>query len=253
MKGTQTAQRMLMMVVLSLLWNTAAAGAIRMAVPDDTYPPYVEKDAEDRVLGGRLIAPFRAALADLGLELQLQSLPVLRSTHMLSAGQLDARMESSQWVAHPERFLWLDLGIWLEDVLLYRADLPFRPDALDMLEGTEVIAHMGYVYPQLDPLFGAGRLSRLDKYSEESMIDALLQAPAESPRLMVMERGVWEWYASRVTIPPYIRVQQSALVVGCAPLQIQLADTERMRALLPALQAAVNRHTSQRERPSSCR
>lgn len=239
--------------MLSLKWVLAAllmpasivqAEVLRMAVPDDAYPPYVVHDEQGEAIHGLLIDPLRQALGALKMNLELLELPILRSTYMLDAGQLEARMDSPDWLPDAADFLWVEPGVWLEDVLIYRADLPYMPHTMDDIEGSEVITHLGYIYPALDPLFESRDLIRLDKHTEQDMIDALLNAPPESPRLMVMERRVWEWHQARTNIPPHIRLQVSPLKVGCASLQLQLAATPRMRELQPRLQ-----HVLQQQRP----
>lgn len=236
---------LLMVLALSLpVTVTTQADVLQMAVPDDAYPPYVIHNEQGEAIHGLLIDPLRQALATLDMKLELLELPILRSTYMLAAGQLEARMESPHWITDAGNFLWVEPGVWLEDVLIYRADLPFVPDSMAALEGSEVITHLGYIYPALDPLFNAGKLTRLDKHTERDMIETLLNAPAESPRLLVMERRVWEWHKARIDIPPHIRLQVSPLVIGCASLQLQLALSVRARTLQPKLQQAL-----QQQRP----
>lgn len=232
--------RQFLMLCLPVI--TVQADDMTMAVPDDAYPPYVVHNDQGEAIHGLLIDPLRAALTALEMSLELLELPVLRSTYMLDAGKLDARMESPQWLGNPDDFLWLDVGVTLEDILVYRADLPYVPDSLTTLEGSEIITHLGYIYPTLDPLFHSGKLTRLDKHTEREMIDALLNAPAESPRLLVIERKVWEWYLPQLDIPPHIRLQVSPLLVGCAQLQIQLARTARLETLQPRLQGWIDAH-----------
>lgn len=221
--------------------TTAMAGErLRIAVPEDTYPPYVVHDDSGQAVRGRLIDPLREALNKMHLGLELEELPILRSRPMLEAGQLEGRMESSYWVPDAGRYLWLDVGVWLEDVLLYRNDLNYEPLSLETIRGSEVIAHLGYRYPTLDPLFASGFITRIDRIDEASMIETLLHAPGESQRLMVIERGVWDWYAPHTDIPKQVRIKEGPLQIGCAPLQIQLADTPDMRQLQPQIQALLD-------------
>ena len=236
-------KRMIPALMLGLMVSgQAAAETLTLAVPEDAYPPYVIHDQQGQAVHGLLIDPLRKALQELDVDLVLEELPILRSRPMLEAGQVDGRMESSYWAPDANRYLWLDAGVWLEDVLLYRNDLSFQPLSMAAVHGSEVIAHLGYRYPALDPLFEAGFLTRIDRADENSMIDALLHAPGDSERLLVIERGVWDWYAARTDIPIHIRIEQSPVTVGCAPLQIQLADTPRLRELQPRIQAILNRN-----------
>lgn len=236
-------KRIIPALMLGLLVTSQVnAEALTVAVPEDAYPPYVIHDNQGEAINGLLIEPLRAALNELGVDLVLQELPILRSRPMLEAGQLDGRMESSYWAPDSRRYLWLDVGVWLQDVLLYRNDLSFEPLSLAAVHGSEVITHLGYRYPSLDPLFDAGFITRIDRSDETAMIDALMHAPGDSERLLVIDRGVWDWYAARTDIPIHLRIEQSPVIVGCAPLQIQLADTPRLRELQPRIQAILNRH-----------
>src|SRR5690606_23424326 len=56
----------------------------------------------------------------------------------------------------------------------------------------------------------------------------------------------------QIEIPPHIRLQTSPLIVGCAQLQIQLANTARLQALQPRLLTWLHNKRSNRSDDADC-
>ncbi len=226
---------------LMLCWLTMAAGCLaadglpqlRISVPDDGYPPYVIR--QDDQLHGILIDPMYTAAQRAGIELEFVYLPELRSLHMLESGQIDGRMESPYWTDQPDNYQWSDLVVWLEDVLVYRNDQPFDLEQEDGLLGGEIITHLGYAYPALQPAFANGSLIRLDKPTEQDMLNTLLISQAESARALIIGRDVAQWYVAKQPQLQALPLTFSKRVYGCAPMGFQFARNERVKALLQRL------------------
>ena len=232
---------MLLGLVFSLLLSVAAtADVFNLAVPEDAYPPYIVMNEQQEVVGGFLIDPLKEALASLSVELKIHTVPIQRSRLMLEEDQMDGVMHSPGWVENSDQLLWLDLGVWVEDRLYFKTDAVKPPQSLQQLENSELITHMGYIYPNLEPMFAQGKTVRIDQYSGNEMILALLGAPQGSERFMVMDSNVWQWYQPRV--PSSDQLQASSLLVGCAPLQIRLAANKRMQRLQPLIQKRIKPH-----------
>ena len=228
-------------VVLVLSWLMIAASSLaadgrpqlRIAVPDDGYPPYVVR--QDDQLHGILIDPMHKAAQRAGIELEFVYMPELRSLHMLESGQIDGRMESPYWTEQPENYLWTDLVVWLEDVLVYRNDQPFDLEQEDGLLGGEIITHLGYAYPALQPAFANGSLIRLDKPTEQDMLNTLMISQAETARALIIGRDVAQWYVAKQPQLQALPLTFSKRVYGCAPMGFQFARNERVKALLQRL------------------
>ncbi len=225
-----------------LMLGSAAALAepeqLRLAVPDTAYPPYVVSD--EAGVHGTLIAPLRAAATAAGIELVFTLAPELRSQKMLQRGVIDGRMESPDWIDNPDDFLWTALMLPMRDVLVYHQRHRPAQESDVALKNYEIIAHLGYAYPQLQAWFDSGHAVRLDKTSELKMLLALTNPDAtRSGRAAVVEQGVAQWLLKQA---PELR--QQPLVVGdrtfgCALMGFQLRKTERIAELLQRL----NKHS----------
>ncbi|MCD8522464.1 MAG: hypothetical protein LRY66_14585 [Saccharospirillaceae bacterium] len=213
--------------------GTEVAGTLRLSVPDDGYPPYVVlQDGEPQ---GSLIEPLRQAAQRAGIALEFVLLPELRSHHMLESGNIDGRMESPDWTENPDDYLWSNLMVRLEDVLVYRNDQPFNPEQGDGLLGGEIITHLGYVYPLLQPAFANGSLIRLDKLTEQDMLNTLLLSQAETARALIIGRDVAQWYLAAQPALQALPLTFSEKIYGCAPMGFQFVRNPRVQALVQRL------------------
>ena len=226
---------------LMLCWLTVvtpclaaeAVGTLRLSVPDDGYPPYVVlQEGEPQ---GLLIKPLREAARRAGIELEFVLLPEMRSQYMLDSGHVDGRMESPDWTANPDDYLWSDLVVWLDDVLIYRNDQPFDLEYEEGLQGGEIITHLGYVYPALEPAFASGSLTRRDKLTEQDMLNTLLLSQSETARALIMGRDVAQWYLAAQPALQALPLSFSKKIYGCAPMGFQFARNERVQALVQRL------------------
>ncbi len=84
--------------------------------------------------------------------------------------------------------------VWLEDVLIYRNDQPFDLEHEDGLLGGEIATHLGCAYPAQQPAFASGSLIRLDKPTEQDILNTLLIRQAETIRALIMGRDMAKWY-----------------------------------------------------------
>ncbi len=229
--------KLMVLMFLLTISNVFAAEAFKLAVPEDAYPPYIIMNEQQGLGGGLLIDSLKDALTALGIELEIHTVPLARSRLMLKSDKMDGVMHSPGWVKDNSQVLWLDLGLWIEDFLYFKTDITSPPQDLQSLKNAELITHMGYVYPSLDPLIEQKKIVRLERYTGEEMIDTLVAAPQGSERFMVMDKNVWQWYQQRV--PSSHLLQQSLVLVGCAPLKIRLANNARMQRLQPLLQKRI--------------
>lgn len=236
-------------LMLFCMHSAAASEVFNLAVPEDAYPPYMVLNDSNEVVGGLLIDDLKSVLDELNIQLVIHNVPIARSRLMLEGDKMDGVMHSPLWVENPEQLLWLDMGFWVEDTLYYKNDANDAPQSLQALENSELITHMGYVYPELQPLIEQNKIIRLDQYSGVEMIQALAAAPLGSERYMVMDKNVWQWHQQR--IPEARQLQESAIVVGCAPLQIRLAKNEKLERLQPLIQKRLKQRQGSMT-PSKC-
>lgn len=203
-----------------------------MAIPGEGYPPYIITRSTPGVGDlevlptGIVIEVLKIAAAREHIDLVFAEVPELRAQKMLDAGVVDIRTESPHWVEQPERYLWSESIVAINDVFVFSigADNLFEND--DDLRGADIITHLGYEYPTLQPLFESGALIRNDRQTEEFMLTALyhgrLAGFVPPKRAAVMDRLVASWIIRHE--PRYQnQFRFSEREVASAPLQLMVS------------------------------
>jgi ABC-type amino acid transport substrate-binding protein len=167
-------------LLIALVHGSAAAYPLRLIADNSLAPPMaIYADADRSQLSGGIVKDFAEALArEMGLEIQIQSVPTRRTGLALSGGDADLLcFYSPTWLAEPDdparrRFIWTSTLVTDKDVLIQRAG---EPPALQLadLQGKTVGAVRGYVYPELQRMIDAGQLTRDDTHSIESNLAKL--------------------------------------------------------------------------------
>ena len=219
-------------------WAFAETQTLKVAVPASGYPPFII--VEQGTVTGIVIEPLLEAAAAAGIQVDFVFLPERRARKLLDNLQIDGRIESADWVEDPHTFLWTDPIAQVDDVFIYheRAATGFETDVA--IQGAEIIAHLGYGYPALQTLFDSGVLSRRNYPSEQKMLTSLLRYSPHTKRAAVMNKQVACWHIDKDSRFQG-RFKFSKRVVGSAPLQVQLANTPRLRPLHAALNTQLRR------------
>jgi polar amino acid transport system substrate-binding protein len=152
--------------------HAAQGRQIVFSMPPEGYPPYFISEAGGAARGMMLDA-MRQICSRLGYTLDVVYYPEKRQARMLDTGAIDARPKAKEWVKNPERYSWTDPIVNATDVFVFPRDRPLVYQRAEDLEGKTIIAHLGYAYPVLEPLFSSRRVIRVDEYSEPAMLDAL--------------------------------------------------------------------------------
>jgi len=218
-----------LLLLLNLSFFSQAEKFLTIGLPQEGYAPFII--VGDNKPRGILIEPLQLAAEKVGINLKYVYMPEKRSVTMLEKHQLDARMESKLWVNNPGDYLWSEAITQLEDVLVYHKDAfpAFDPDK--QLAGAHIITHLGYSYPDLQPLFDQGILYRQDFSTEYEMLSTLVRLVEGVNRTAVMNKQVAMWLI-KSTPKLQNRFVFSLRIVGSAPLQFQFAKTERLAPIV---------------------
>lgn len=195
--------------LIALVFAGGGAGTevLTVAIPEEGYPPYIITRSTpgvaplDEAPTGIVIEVLKRAAAQEGIDLVFVEVPELRAQKMLEDGVVDVRAESPEWVEQPERYLWTEPVIAINDVFVFArdADNVFEND--DDIQGADIVTHLGYEYPTLQPLFESGDLVRNDRQTEEFMLTAIyhgrLAGFVPTKRAAVMDRLVASWFIHR--------------------------------------------------------
>ena len=212
-------------LVLIAMLNFAYGETLTVALPNEGYAPYIIIDQEQ--VSGILVEPLQLAASNIGLDLHYVYYPEQRSKLMLDNKQIDARMESEQWVDNPQDYLWSEAITLLEDVLVFNQDSAVRFESETDLIGGTIITHLGYSYPTLQPLIEQNLVQRVDFLSSYEMLSHLYRPIAGVNRAAVMNRYVALWL---IRSTPKFEGQfvLSKRPIASAPLQFQFVNNPRL-------------------------
>lgn len=191
---------------------------LTIGIPIDGYAPYVI--IVNGKVFGILIEPLQLAAENIGVKLVYKFLPEKRSLEMLKQNLIDGRMESSLWVENPEDYLWTEPVTLLEDVFVFHKASNSLFETDESIIGGEIVTHLGYSYPSLQPLFTKGVIYRNDFSSELEMLNSIIKPIDGVNRAAVMNKEVALWLINR---NPKLqnRFLFSKRLVDAAPLQFQ--------------------------------
>ncbi|GLX79218.1 hypothetical protein tinsulaeT_25580 [Thalassotalea insulae] len=205
---------------------------LKIAVPEDGYAPFIIINNEQ--ITGILIEPLQLAAANIGIELTYVYAPEKRSQLMLDIHDVDARMESKVWVSEPENYWWSEPITVLDDIFVYHKQSKTDFETEQALAGAELVVHLGYVYPTLQPLIDANVIHRADFSSEFAMLQSLSRATPDIKRVAVMNKDVALWLIN--STPKFQNTFLfSKYVVASAPLQFQFAKRPELKNLIDNL------------------
>jgi polar amino acid transport system substrate-binding protein len=212
--------------------------SLRVALPEDGYPPFII--IQQPSPKGILIETLQLAAHNIGLSLSYTHLPEKRSNLALDEGKVDARMESELWVNNPQDYLWSVPITQLDDVFVFNQDAEISFETDSELNGAQIITHLGYSYPDLQPMFDKGIVQRSDFSNETEMLSTLIKIVPGLNRAAVMNMDVARWIIkSSAKFQGHFTFSQRT--IGTAPLQFQFIKTKGMQVIVEQLNIEINK------------
>lgn len=153
------------------------------------YPPYLIVDGEKPA--GIMWDVVELIIPRLGYRLQPRQIPRKRVDPMLTDGYIDATPRAIQWTREPEKFLFTDPIVHVEEVFFFPKDSDLEFHKTEDLIGKTIVTPLGYVYPTLEPYFRKGRIHRFDVAHERNMFRYLLDSNRFDAALT--DRLVGQW------------------------------------------------------------
>ncbi|MCG7199888.1 transporter substrate-binding domain-containing protein [Marinobacter pelagius] len=133
---------------------------LRFNVSPNGYPPYLI--VENRKQSGIIWDVMALITKRLGYDLVAEKIPRKRVDEMLLEGYLDATPRAREWTDEPEKFLFTEPVVAVEEVIFIPKDSELTYRTPQDLFSRTVVTHLGYNYPALEPHFEAGTISRFD-------------------------------------------------------------------------------------------
>lgn len=156
--------RTFLLIVLSFFFCLApqpanAADKVTFALFTRGWPP-LEMTRDGQGVGAA-VDIFREVMPE-GMVTKVEPLQKPRAYLRENHGGIFTRLEAKSWIAHPDRFWWSDPVIEMTNVLYSPSGVPLEFKDLSSLEGKRIGCIKNYSYPDIEPLFAAGKAVRHD-------------------------------------------------------------------------------------------
>ncbi|MDX1755677.1 MAG: transporter substrate-binding domain-containing protein [Marinobacter sp.] len=164
-------------------------GILRLNVSPNGYPPYLI--VEDHNLSGIIWDVVSRIAGRLEYDVAPIQIPRKRVDELVLRGYIDATPRAIEWTKQPERFLFTDPIVNVEEVFFYPANTDFRYQAPMDLEAKTIVTHLGYQYPALRQVFEYGMAERFDVNNDVDMFRYLLDGDRFDAA--IADRLVGQW------------------------------------------------------------
>lgn len=171
------------------------------------YPPYLI--VEDTEPSGIMWDVVVLVVPRLGYQVEARKVPRKRVDQMLEDGYIDGTPRAIEWTKEPEKFLFTDPIVDIEEVFFFRqaSDLEYRYPS--DLFGKTVVTHLGYLYPNLAPYFDDRRIKRFDVSRDRDMFRFLLHGDRFDTALA--DRLVGQWILKNEGMTKHFRTSRKAI------------------------------------------
>lgn len=185
-----------LLLLSTALLFPATAGAtsdkqtLRFNVSPNGYPPYLI--VENREPSG-IMWEVMSLIADrLGYELIAEKIPRKRVDQMLLEGYIDATPRAREWTDDPEKFLFTDPVVAIEEVFFIPKDSELTYQSPEDIFSRTIVTHLGYIYPTLEQHFESGKIRRFDVARDRDMFLYVLHGDRFDAA--VADRLVGQWF-----------------------------------------------------------
>jgi len=163
---------------------------LRFNVSPNGYPPYLI--VENREPSGIMWDVMSLITDRLGYDLIAEKIPRKRVDQMLLEGYIDATPRAREWTDEPEKFLFTDAVVAIEEVFFIpeASELTYRTPE-DLFSKT-IVTHLGYIYPTLESYFESGKIRRFDVARDRDMFFYVLHGNRFDAA--VADRLVGQWF-----------------------------------------------------------
>lgn len=183
-------------------------GVLRLNVGPNGYPPYMIIGPEGQYSGIVWDVVTRIA-GRLDYRVVPHKIPRKRVDTMILDGYIDATPRAREWTQKPERFLFTQPITHIREVFFTTRDSAIVYNEPSDIKGETVVTHLGYRYPELEPLFKSGKAERFDVTKDRDMFRFLLDA--EHFEVAVADEAVGRWIIRKNGWQDQIKVSDGAI------------------------------------------
>ncbi|WP_303292157.1 ABC transporter substrate-binding protein [Marinobacter sp. SS5-14b] len=163
--------------------------AFRFNISPNGYPPYLIVDGAKP--SGIMWEVINTIVPRLGYKVMPRKIPRKRVDQMLADDYLDGTPRAVEWTENPENYLFTDAVVNVEEVFFFPKDSGLDFEHPTDLFGKTVVAHLGYLYPTLEPYFADGKIKRFDVSRDRDMFRFVLLGEQFDAALADKLAGQW--------------------------------------------------------------
>lgn len=171
------------------------------------YPPYLVVDGD--APAGIMWDVVALIVPRLGYDVQPRQIPRKRVDRMLAGGYLDGTPRAIEWTREPEKFLFTDPIVYVEEVFFFPETSELQFEQIEDLTGKTIVTPLGYVYPALEPYFQEGQINRFEASNERNMFRYLLHS--EQFDAALADRLVGRWFLKNKGLIDQFRCSEQSI------------------------------------------
>ncbi|MBE0486468.1 ABC transporter substrate-binding protein [Marinobacter sp.] len=179
----------------------------RFNISPNGYPPYLIVD--EREPAGIMWDVVKLIVPRLGYDLEVQKIPRKRVDQLLEEGYLDGTPRAIEWTDEPERFVFTDAVVNVEEVFFFAKDSNLDYHYPSDLFGKTVVTHLGYLYPVMEPYFNNNKIKRFDVPRDRDMFRFLLHGDRFDTALA--DRLVGQWIIKKEGLADHFRTSEASI------------------------------------------
>lgn len=144
----------------------------RFNVSPNGYPPYII--VSDEGYSGIVWDVVSLITERLDYQLIAEKIPRKRVDQMLLENYIDGTLRAREWTDNPERFLFTDPIVRVEEVFFVPTESDFEYRTPEDVRSKTLVTHLGYNYPAIDQYFESGEATRFDVAQDKEMFGYVL-------------------------------------------------------------------------------
>lgn len=161
----------------------------RFNISPNGYPPYMIVD--QGAPSGIMWDVVSLISERLGYQIVARKIPRKRVDQMLLNGYIDGTSRAEEWTQEPEKFLFTEPVVDIQEVFFTPKHTGEAYHSLEDLFSKTVVAHLGYMYPELQPHFESGAIKRFDVSQDRDMFNFLLHGDRFDAAVVDLLVGKW--------------------------------------------------------------
>ncbi|WP_312846237.1 substrate-binding periplasmic protein [Marinobacter arenosus] len=176
-------------------------------VSPNGYPPYlIVKESQPSGIMWDVVSLIGERI---GYKVVPEQVPRKRVDEMLLEGFIDGTPRAIEWTTKPERFLFTDAVVPIEEVFFIPTDSDLNYQTPEDLFSKTVVTHLGYQYPLLQEHFDAGTIQRFDVSRDRDMFTFVLHG--ERFDAAIADRLVGQWILRREGLQDRFRTTRQGI------------------------------------------